>query len=375
MDIFSTFFEMDFATMIFILILCIIPALVWYNLFEKENKENYLTSLYAIIAWWISTIPVLAYQQLWWNEINMVFLKTEAVNFQENISQLFWFSSFWHAVAEASSWNFFTIAILTIFAVFLWVWLLEELSKHVLVNPAFMVKMIVIALIAIIWLIITKSITFLWILWLLFYIWFLVLMPKILKFKSIDDIISIWIFSAIWFALVENIIYFSHRWTDISSTFWIDSVLDANFSSLWEFLWFVAIRVTIVTMIHILCSWVLAYHFWLAYFAKPELQDEIQEWRKHPIIDFLHKTFWTPEDKIFHYEQLFLALFLAICLHWIYDLIAQINFQIMWIPAIAIAMPLYFIWWFIYLFWKLEEKENRKEFWELHIKEEYWEEK
>lgn len=373
MNIFWQFLQMDFATIAFILFLAIIPALVWYYVFEKENKERASTSFYAIIAWWISTLPVLFYQTLWWNEINMVFLKTQAVNFQDNISQLFWFSSFSSAAMQATSWGFFTTAVITLFTVFLWVWLLEEVSKHVLVNPKFVFKMIIIAIIAWVWLIITKSIWFLWILWLMVYVLFLAFMPKILKFKSIDDIISIWIFSAIWFALVENIIYFSHRWADISATFWINSILDADFWTIWTFLWFVAIRISVVTMIHILCSWVLAYHFWLAYFAKPELQDEIREWRKHPIIAKIHEFFWTPEDKIFHYEQLFLALILAISLHWIYDLIAQINFKIIWIPAIAIAMPLYFIWWFIYLFWKLEEKEDRKKFWQLHVKEVYWE--
>ena len=360
---------MDFPTQIFILILCIAPAIIWYHLFEREYPEKLSTSIYAIIAWWFSTIPVLAYQKLWWNELNLIFVKTQAVNFQENISQLFWFSSYWNLIWKAvSSWEFFSLAVLALFSVFLWVWLLEEFSKHVVVNPKIVFKMILIALIALFWLIITKSVTFAWILWLFFYICFLMVMPKFLKFKSIDDIISIWIFSAIWFAMVENIIYFSHRWIDISSTIWIESILSADFSSLSQFLGFVIIRVTIVTMVHILCSWILAYHFWLAWFATPELQDEIREWRKHPIIEKIHDFFWTPEDKIFHYEQLFLAIILAAWVHWIYDLIAQLNFNIMWIPAIAIAMPLYFIWWFVYLYWIMEDKENKKEFWMIHEK-------
>ena len=50
MDIFSKFLEMDFATMVFILILCIAPAIVWYNIFEREYKEKLSTSFYAIIA-------------------------------------------------------------------------------------------------------------------------------------------------------------------------------------------------------------------------------------------------------------------------------------------------------------------------------------
>ncbi|MCD5382647.1 PrsW family glutamic-type intramembrane protease [Candidatus Gracilibacteria bacterium] len=373
MDIFSKFLEMDFATMVFILILCIAPAIVWYNIFEREYKEKLSTSFYAIIAGGLSTIPVLAYQQLWGKEVNMVFLKTEAINFQENISQLFGFSGYGDMLSMATSSNFFTVAVLTLFTVFLGVGFLEEVSKHVLVNPAFMFKMIIITILAGIGLFITGGASLIGIMGLLFYILFLSFMPKMLKFKSIDDIVSIGISSAIGFALVENIIYFSHRWVDISSTLGIDSVLNANMGSLGEFLGFVAIRVTIVTMIHILCSGVLAYHFGLAYFAKPKLQDEIREGRKHPIIEKIHKIFGTPEDKIFHYEQLFLALFLATLLHGIYNLIAQLNFSILGIPAIALAMPIYFIGGFLYLFSKLEEKENRKKFGQLHVKEEFGE--
>jgi len=129
-------------------------------------------------------------------------------------------------------------------------------------------------------------------------------------------------------------------------------------------------------MIHVLCSWVLGYHFWLAHFAHPELEEEIKEWRKHPILDFLHKIFKTPEDKIFMYEQLFLALFISVTLHWIYDVIAQLNFKIMWVvPLMAVVMPIYFIWWFYYLFTLLEEKNNRIKYWQLVVKKEYIEDK
>jgi cbb3-type cytochrome oxidase subunit 3 len=50
MDIFSHFISMDLATMLFILVLSILPAFVWFFIFEKENKEKYSTSFYAIIA-------------------------------------------------------------------------------------------------------------------------------------------------------------------------------------------------------------------------------------------------------------------------------------------------------------------------------------
>lgn len=360
-----------FFTMIILWLLAIVPAIVWVGVFNKENPKWILPDLFAIIAWWLSTVPVLFYQKLWWAEGNFIFFKAEAVNFQDNISQLFWFSSFSIAAHSVWDWSFISAAIAAVFFVFVWVWFLEEFFKHVVINPKFTWVLAFLAFVSVIWLFITSNAWIYVILWIVTYFAFLFFMPRVIKFKSIDDAISVSVLAAIWFSLVENLIYFYFKWTQISDMLWVDSIFEANFAELSWFFAFVLIRVSVVTMIHVLCSWVFGYHFWLAHFAHPELEEEIRQWRKHPIVDFFHKIFKTPEEKVFTYEQLFLALFLSIMLHWVYDVIAQLNFSIWPIPLMALAMPLYFIWWFYYLFTLLEEKKNKIRYWKLVVKEEY----
>ena len=206
---------------------------------------------------------------------------------------------------------------------------------------------------------------------LLVYIAFLFLMPKFIKFRSVDDAISLSILAAIWFSFIENIIYFWYKWEAISQVLQISSILHITAWELVAFLGFVFIRVSVVTMIHVLCSWVFGYHFWLAHFAKPELVRQVREWRKSKIIDFFHNTLNTAEDKVFMYEQLAIALFISIWLHWIYDLIVQINATVFWLPLIVLVMPWYFFWWFIYLFSLLEDRNNKRNIWVLEVKEEY----
>lgn len=358
---------MHFFTIFIVLLLAITPAFLWIYLFNKENIEWKFPIIFAVIWWWLSTIPVIFYQRLWWKEGNFVFFKIEAINFQDNISQLFWANNF-SALSGSFDWSFFSMVVLSIFSVFLWVWLLEEFFKHVLINPRLTWFLWLIWILWIWWLFLSWKGWIYSFLWMIAYLAFLFYMPKFIKLKTIDDAISFAIIWAIWFSLVENILYFYNY---LSST-WIFSIFELSTWEIYWFLWFVIIRVSVVTMVHILCSWIFGYHFWLSHFAHPELELEIREWRKHPILDFLHKIFKTSEDKIFMYEQLFLALFISITVHWVYDLVAQLNFLLFWkIPLMAIVMPLYFIWWFFYLFSLLEEKRNRVRFWQLVIKKEY----
>lgn len=359
----------EISTNFIILMLAFLPAMIWYFIFNKENPIKLSSSIFALLAWWLSTIPVLFYQKLWWFEWNFIFFKLTPVNFQDNIISLFGFSSFNSTNITANA-DYFSVAIIALFCAFLWVWLLEEFFKHVVINPRFNSLFIVLTLIVLVY---YTFVTFSphVIIWLLIYLVFLRYMPKLIKFRSIDDTISIAILAAIWFSFIENVIYFWYRWWSISSSLWIENFFEISFWSLAWFLGFVLIRVSVVTMIHILCSGVFGYHFWLAHFAKPELIEEIRQWRKHRFITFLHKILKTPEDKIFMIEQLMIALFLSILLHWIYDLVVQVNITVFNFPLVAIIMPLYFFGWFIYLFSLLENKNNKKEIWVLHTKEDY----
>ena len=362
----------DTFTVITLFLLAFIPTIVWFRIFHKENPERFTASIFAIIAWWLSTFPVLFYQKFWWYEWNFIFFKIIPINFQDNIISFFWFSSFALASSSAVPWgDYFHIAALALFSAFLWVWFIEEFFKHIVINPRFVPFLIAIALSLLFYYTFVATITLTSILLILFYIWFVILLPKFIKYKSIDDIISISILSAVWFSFVENMIYFWYKYESLANLLEISSIAQIWLWDLVQFLSFVFIRVSVVTMIHVLCSWVFWYHFWLAHFAKPELIQEIRDGRKHAITDFLHKLLRTSEEKIFMVEQILLALFISILLHWIYDLVVQVNSTIFWISLIVIVMPLYFCWGFVYLFKLLEDKNNKAELWTLVIKEEY----
>ena len=359
------------TTSIIIFLLALAPAAVWFVIFNKENPERLASSLFALVAWWLSTLPVLFYQKLWGYEGNFIFFKLTPVNFQDNIISLFWFSSFNSATQAASS-DYFGIAVLALFSAFIWVWFLEELFKHVVINPRFVYALGL----ATLWIMFYQfflaaevSYTYVWTVGA--YLVFLYFMPRVIRFKSIDDAISLAIIAAIWFSFVENLIYFWFKWESIEAALWINSFFQAWAWEIIKFLGFVFIRVSVVTMIHVLCSWVFWYHFWLAHFAKPELIQEMRDWRTHKVLDYLHAKLKISNDNLFVIEQLIKALWISILLHWIYDLVVQINLTLFWIPLIILIMPIYFFWGFLYLFALLEDKNNKREIWVLHIREEY----
>lgn len=361
----------DIPTIITIFLLALIPTIIWFTIFNRENPERISSSIFAIFAWWLSTLPVLFYQKFWWQEWNFIFFKLTPINFQDNIISFFWFTSFATA-ANATWWNeYYYMASLALFSAFLWVWFIEEFFKHMVINARFLPFLISIGLWLLFYYVFVENVSLLNVTWVLLYLWFLTLLPRFIKFKSIDDVISISILAAIWFSFVENIIYFWYKFESLTRILGIDSITEIWAWDLIQFLSFVFIRVSVVTMIHVLCSWVFWYHFGLAHFAKPELVEEIRQWRKHFFTDFLHRLFKTPEDKVFMYEQVIIAMVFSIILHWIYDLVVQVNTSIFWISLIVLVMPLYFFWGFVYLFKLLEDKNNQREIWVLHIKEEY----
>lgn len=93
-------------------------------------------------------------------------------------------------------------------------------------------------------------------------------------FKSIDDVINLAIISALGFSFYENMIYFNHQW---------------DLLNLKSFILVVLSRVSIVTMVHILCSGILAYFFALAYFASPIFRLEHLQKKRHPLLVFFKK--------------------------------------------------------------------------------------
>lgn len=160
-------------------------------------------------------------------------------------------------------------------------------------------------------------------------------------FKSIDDVIMLAIVSALGFAFLENMIYFMGQWGQLSST---------------TFLLFAMSRVTIVTMVHVLCSGILGYYFGMAFFASPILAMEHRKKKRHPVINFLNRVLHLKKDHMYHDEMLFIGLLLAMVIHALYDflLFSQVTVKS---GMLVLVMLGYFFGGYWYLSRLLKRKE------------------
>ena len=161
-------------------------------------------------------------------------------------------------------------------------------------------------------------------------------------FNSIDDVIELDIVIALGFAFFENIIYFTSQWGKLGvGTFFV----------------FVIFRVTIVTMVHVLCSGILGYYYGMAYFASPMLQIQKMKKKSHPILSFLKRILHFKKSHVYHDEMLTIGLLSAMFLHAIYDFILSIGKSFMGIPLHIPIMLLYFFGGFWYLSNLLKKKD------------------
>lgn len=156
--------------------------------------------------------------------------------------------------------------------------------------------------------------------------------------RSIDDAIEFSIIVALGFAFTENIIYFYDIWTTRGADhLFVPFVFRAVFS----------------TFAHILFSGIYGYHYGMAHFAKPVLQDEIREKRAW-IVTVLHKILHLKSETIFHEEQMFQGLLCAVVLHAIFNVFLEINWTFVMLPMLVFG--------YIYLSWLFVKKRNRKKF-------------
>lgn len=161
-------------------------------------------------------------------------------------------------------------------------------------------------------------------------------------FKSIDDVIEMAIITALGFAFFENIVYFFGQWGQLSTG---------------TFVVFAIFRVTIVTMVHVLCSGVLGYYFGMAFFASPVLKMEHLKKKRHPVLNFISKALHLRRENVYHDEMLLIGLVSALSLHAIYDFVLSMNFIAFGLPLHIPVMLLYFFGGFWYLNHLLKKKE------------------
>ncbi|MBU0705887.1 PrsW family intramembrane metalloprotease [Patescibacteria group bacterium] len=162
-------------------------------------------------------------------------------------------------------------------------------------------------------------------------------------FSSIDDVISLAIISALGFSFYENMIYFNSHWGNLSVN---------------SFLMLAVSRVTIVTMVHMLCSGVLGYYFGLAYFASPILRLEHAEKKRHPVLLFFKNLLHMRKSHLYRNEMMTIGLVLAMLLHAIYDFVLSSTINLSPI-LISGTILLYFFGGYYFLSYLMKRKESK----------------
>lgn len=269
---------------IIVFVTAIIPALIWLYTFFKEHRLSKWLMVAVFVGGMIAAKIILVYQGYWDETVNLIFFKVSLVDFRSNIEGL---------IAHTVLATFFT---------FLGVGAMEEYLKF-------------------------------WIMRLIGKNWF----------QSIDDVIHLAIVSALGFAFLENLLYFSANWDKMNVA---------------GFFVFALMRVTVVTMVHMLCSGILGYYYGMAFFASPMLKIQYVKKKTHPIIFFFKKLLHSRGSAIYYDEMYSIGLVLSMVIHAIYDFFFTIEFKILGIPA---TIPILFL----YLFggyWFLMRLLRRKDF-------------
>jgi len=146
-------------------------------------------------------------------------------------------------------------------------------------------------------------------------------------FKSIDDVIELAIVSALGFAFFENIIYFSQNWGNLSAG---------------NFFVFAMMRVTIVTMVHMLCSGILGYYYGMAFFASPMLKIQYMKKITHPILQFLKRVLHLRRSQVYHDQMFVTGMLLSMVAHGLYDFLLTMQVTFIGIPMVIPIMFIYF---------------------------------
>ncbi len=264
--------------------LAIIPALIWAALFMKKHKENRWLVFFTFFGGIFAAQLILLYKGYWDSSINLIFAKVTLVDFRSNISSMF------------------VSTVLAAFVTFMGIGAMEEFFKFGVMK------------------IISKNF-----------------------FRSIDDVISLAIISALGFSFYENMIYLNGQWGALSIS---------------GFLMLALSRATIVTMVHVLCSGVLGYYFGLAYFASPIMRLEHAEKKRHPVLVFFKNLLHMKKSHLYHNEMMTIGLVTAMLLHAVYDFVlsSTINLSPLMISG---TILIYFFGGYYYLSHLIKQQKNK----------------
>lgn len=246
-------------------LLAILPAIIWVIVFSKKHRTSTWSIFLTFIGGIFAAQLILLYKGYWDTSINLIFFKIDLVNFKSNISSMF------------------VNTVLATGVTLLSVGAIEEFSKFILMR------------------FLNKN-----------------------HFKSIDDVISLAIVSALGFSFYENSLYFIQNWDRMTTASFVILVLS---------------RVTIVSMVHMLCSGILGYYFALAHFASPVLRIQHYEKKHHPVLRFFKNVLHFSKTHLYRDEMMVIGLVLAMLLHAIYDFILSFAESL---DSIVISLTIFF---------------------------------
>lgn len=307
----------------------LLPAILWCILFLEYHKQRLNLVFLMFFAGMLSTAPILFYDFLLRNgiELNFFLFRIVPDSFIAS-SNSFVVSS----IALSSSLHTKVTATLVSFLI---VGLIEELSKF--------------------WVLKKSGSNF---------------------FTSIDDVMQLAIIVAIGFAFAENIVNPSYFQAFVNTY-----LLNPETASWSAFLGNVFGRSILTNMVHIVSTGIMGYFFGLVLFARPYLEDAHGNKKRMPVLTALKTLFHTPEILMFKREMLIIGGLISIGLHGAFNFLVSLP-QLLpgnpstigdifnapagsWLHSIALLMPsalLYVIGGFWVLSVLFYRKENMKEF-------------
>lgn len=310
--------NMEIINILISIIIAFLPILWWAYIFSYIDNNNLNSRIFIswIIAWAISVIPVLYLEKIFeffsLEKINILYVISSGNFdfFEVFISILLtifivWifmsivyllFSENFKNTYKIYLKNFFIISSFSLIFVliskilFSFNFFHENIKNHVTIwKNIFDTLWLIIIYYIIVWLLEEASKHF----------WFIASSSK--NIINIKKWVLFWVFIALWFWFIENILYLFN----ISTKSWI----------WWDFFWVWFFRWLFSLFVHILCSVIVAYWFSRSYLNYPKF--------------------------LSYFKWVLIAVILSILIHWIYDISLTLWF--------TLIIFIYFFLWYLYI--------------------------
>jgi RsiW-degrading membrane proteinase PrsW (M82 family) len=256
------------VAMILATIVAAVPAGIWCFLFLKQNRNKITTVVLTFFAGMLSTAPILFYDHVVRSgyDLHFFLFRITPEHFMRS-SKTF----VTHALTGQS--GVISASVAATVVSFILVGVIEEWSKHWVVRKS------------------DKA-----------------------TFSSITDVIQLSVIAGIGFAFAENVINPNYFIAFIK-----DYLIRPQTPQFLPFLGSVFGRAIITNMVHITCSGILGYYYGMAFFARPVMEDDRAQGKRHQLVAFLHKTLRIRRVVIFKHVSMLQGLVLSMGAHSMFD--------------------------------------------------------